>query len=136
MKLEEHNSMKEIVTYTTKEDRIPFDEWFRKLDCHAANKIRTALARIETGNMGDVRPVGQGVSERRIDFGQGYRVYFGQDGNKVVLLCGGTKKRQSSDIERAKAQWDDYKARRQKGDQHATDKRIQGDGDGPRRVRP
>ena len=79
-------------------------------------KVRTALARIETGNLGDVKPVGQGVSERRITFGPGYRVYFGQDGDKlVILLCGGTKKRQSRDIEQAKAFWDDYKNRKQKG---------------------
>lgn len=57
------------------------------------------------------------MSERRITFGPGYRVYFGQDGDKlVILLCGGTKKRQSKDIEQAKAFWDDYKNRKQKGD--------------------
>lgn len=80
-------------------------------------KARTALARIETGNLGDVKPVGQGVSERRIPFGLGYRVYFGQDGNKLVILfCGGTKKRQSKDIEQAKRHWDDYKNRKKQGD--------------------
>ena len=79
--------------------------------------MRTALARIETCNLGDVKPVGQGVSERRITYGLGYRVYFGQDGDTlVILLCGGTKKRQSKDIEQAKALWDDYKTRKQKGD--------------------
>ena len=127
--------MSVIAKYSTKEDRVPFDEWFHELDTNAALKVTTALGRIETGNMGDIKPVGHGVSERRIDFGPGYRVYFGQDGNKVIVLCGGTKKRQSRDIERAKALWDDYKARKQKGDQHATDKRIQGDGNGPRRAR-
>jgi len=109
--------MVELVVYVTEEGKAPFDDWFHKLDTAAALKVRTALARIETGNMGDVKPVGQGVSERRITFGPGYRVYFGQDGDKlVILLCGGTKKRQSKDIEQAKAFLDDYKNRKQKGD--------------------
>ena len=118
--------MKEISKYSTTEDKVPFDEWFRKLDTTAALKVTTVLARIEAGNLGDIKSVGQGVAERGIDFGPGYRVYFGQDGDMVVLLCGGTKKRQSSDIERAKALWSDYKAR--KGEQHATNQRVQGDG--------
>ena len=84
--------MVELVVYVTEEGKAPFDDWFTKLDTAAALKVRTALARIETGNLGDVKPVGQGVSERRITFGPGYRVYFGQDGEKlVILLCGGTK---------------------------------------------
>ncbi len=106
-----------LVVYITDEGRAPFDDWFNKLDTTAALKVRTALARIETGNLGDVEPVGQGVSERRITYGPGYRVYFGQDGDTlVILLCGGTKKRQSRDIEQAKAFWVDYKTRKQKGD--------------------
>lgn len=109
--------MVDLVVYVTEEGKTPFDDWFHKLDTAAALKVRTALARIETGNLGDVKPVGQGVSERRITFGPGYRVYFGQDGDKlVILLCGGTKKRQSKDIEQAKVLWDDYKNRIQKGD--------------------
>ncbi len=109
--------MIELVVYVTEKGHAPFDDWFDKLDTIAALKVRTALARIETGNLGDVKPVGQGVSERRITFGPGYRVYFGKDGDKlVILLCGGTKKRQSKDIEQAKVFWDDYKIRKQKGD--------------------
>ena len=109
--------MVELVLYVTEAGKAPFEDWFTKLDAAAALKVRTALARIETGNLGDVKPVGQGVSERRITFGPGYRVYFGQDGDKlVILLCGGTKKRQSKDIEQAKAFWDDYKNRKRKGD--------------------
>jgi putative addiction module killer protein len=107
----------ELVVYVTEEGKAPFEDWFNKIDTAVALKVRTALARIETGNLGDVKPVGQGVSERRITFGPGYRVYFGQDGDTlVILLCGGTKKRQSKDIEQAKAFWDDYKNRKQKGD--------------------
>ena len=109
--------MVDLIVYVTEEGKAPFDDWFNKLDTTAALKVRTALARFETGNMGDVKPAGQGVSERRITFGPGYRVYFGQDGDRlVILLCGGTKKRQSKDIEQAKAFWEDYKNRKQKGD--------------------
>ncbi len=109
--------MIELVVYVTEEGKAPFDQWFENLDTIAALKVRTALARVETGNLGDVKPIGQGVSERRITFGPGYRVYFGKDGDKIViLLCGGTKKRQSKDIEQAKAFWDDYKNRKKKGD--------------------
>ena len=109
--------MIELVVYVSDEGKAPFDDWFNKLDTVAALKIRTALARIETGKLGDVKSVGQGVSERRITFGAGYRVYFGQDGDKlVILLCGGTKKRQSKDIEQAKTFWSDYKSRKLKGD--------------------
>ena len=109
--------MVELIIYITEEGKAPFDDWFYKLDTAAALKVRTALARIETGNLGDVKPVEKGVSERRITFGPGYSVYFGQDGDKlVILLCGGTKKRQSKDIEQAKAFWHNYKNRKQKGD--------------------
>ena len=94
----------------------PFSDWFDGLDAQAAAKVTTALARMETGNLGDVKSVGDGVSERRISFGPGYRIYFGQDGAEIViLLCGGTKKRQSKDIKTAKALWAAYKTRK-KGD--------------------
>lgn len=91
--------MIEPVIYVTEDGKAPFGDWFDDLDVMAALKVRTTLARIETGNLGDVMPVGQGVSERRIPFGPGYSVYFDQDGDKlVILLCGGTKKRQSKDM--------------------------------------
>lgn len=108
--------MVEVVQYETAEGTCPFADWFADLDARAAAKVRTAIARIETGNFGDVKPVGEGVSERRIDFGPGYRVYFGQDGQRlVILLVGGTKQRQQRDIAQAKAYWQDYKQRKKGG---------------------
>ena len=107
----------ELAIYVKEDDKAPFEEWFDDLDVSAALKVRTALARIEIGNLGDVKPVGQGVLDRRIPFGPGYRVYFGRDGDTLmILLCGGTKKRQSKDIAQAKAYWYDYQARKKKGD--------------------
>ncbi|MHA1566830.1 MAG: type II toxin-antitoxin system RelE/ParE family toxin, partial [Alphaproteobacteria bacterium] len=82
----------------------------------AALKIRTAIARMENGNFSNSKPVGQGVSEYRLDFGPGYRIYFGKDGDKlVILLGGGTKKRQSRDIETARRHWRAYKTRKRRG---------------------
>jgi len=72
--------------------------------------------RMEQGSFSDVKPVGRGVSEYRLDFGPGYRIYFGRDGDQlVILLGGGTKKRQSRDIDAAKNHWAAYKSRNWKG---------------------
>ena len=82
----------------------------------AASKVTTALYRLEQGNFSNVQSVGGGVFEYKIDFGPGYRIYFGQDGNTlVILLCGGTKKTQQKDIDRAKDFWQEYKARKKSG---------------------
>ena len=106
--------MVEIVLYETDEGRCPFSVWFDNLDASAALKVRAAIARMEVGNLGDVKPVGGGVSERRIDWGAGYRLYFGRDGERlVVLLGGGTKKRQRVDIQKAQACWADYRKRKE-----------------------
>jgi putative addiction module killer protein len=71
------------------------------------------LERIADGNLSNIKPVGAGVLEYRIDFGPGYRIYFGRDGDRLVILIGGgTKKRQQADIDAAKAHWADYKRRR------------------------
>ncbi len=77
-------------------------------------KVATALERIADGNLSNVKTVGSGGAlECRIDFGPGYRIYFGRDGDRlVILLAGGTKKRQPEDILRAKANWEDYKNRK------------------------
>ncbi len=93
-----------------------FGKWFTTLNVQAALKVRTAIACMEHGNFSNVEPVGQGVSEYKLDFGSGYRIYFGKDGDKlVILLGGGIKKRQSRDIEAAKSNWKTYKTRKRKG---------------------
>lgn len=75
--------------------------------------MTVALSRIERGAVSNVKGVGGGVLEFRIDFGPGYRVYFGHDGDRlVILLAGGTKRRQDEDIADAKARWSNYKARK------------------------
>jgi putative addiction module killer protein len=83
------------------------------LNSQAAAKVTTALIRLAAGNLSNVKGVGSGVLEYKIDFGPGYRVYFGRDGERlVILLAGGTKKRQQQDINSAIANWQDYKRRR------------------------
>lgn len=68
------------------------------------------IARLRLGNLGDSKSVGQGVYELKVHFGPGYRIYYGLDGEKLVLLlCGGDKKTQKKDIEKAKAFWENYK---------------------------
>ncbi len=106
-----------LVQYETEDGRCPFADWFDKLDVRAALRVRTALARIETGNFGNVKPIGGGLSERRLTLGPDYRIYFGRDGQKlVVLLADGTKQRQSRDIERARTYWKDYQGRKERGE--------------------
>lgn len=105
--------MLEIRTYVDSSGRSPFDAWFEDLNGVAAAKITVALARIEQGNLSNAKSVGKGVLEYRIDFGPGYRVYFGREGDVlVILLGGGTKKRQQRDIEAAIERWIEYKRRR------------------------
>ena len=101
-----------IEEYLEEDGSSPFAAWFGDLDAIAAAKVVVALARIERGAVSNVKGVGEGVLEYRIDFGPGYRVYFGRDGETlVILLAGGTKRRQDADIAAAKARWTAYKAR-------------------------
>jgi putative addiction module killer protein len=81
-----------------------FANWLRALkDANAVARITARIRRLELGNLGDVKPVGEGVSELRIDYGPGYRIYYVQQGNTVViLLCGGDKRTQNKDIRTAK----------------------------------
>jgi putative addiction module killer protein len=93
--------------------RSPFARWFTRLDDPAAARVTTALTRLGEGNWSTVKGVGAGVFEVKIDFGPGYRVYFGKDGEQIIILLGGgTKKRQSADIGIAKEHWKDYKKRK------------------------
>jgi putative addiction module killer protein len=103
----------EPVRYRREDGEEPFTEWLLALqDRRAQARVRVRLLRIEAGNFGDSKAVGDGVSELRIHEGAGYRVYFGRHGRTVVvLLCGGDKSTQAADIERAKAMWAEWKRR-------------------------
>jgi putative addiction module killer protein len=103
----------ELRYYLAADGLRPFEEWFSGLDAAAAAKVTVALTRLGQGNTSNTKGVGEGVLEYRINWGPGYRAYFGRDGEVlVILLTGGTKKRQQRDIEQAKALWADYKRRR------------------------
>lgn len=98
----------EIVIYTTKTGKSPFSQWEDKLDTKSQAIIANRLDRIRLGNFGDCKPIkgGNGVKELCVDFGPGYRIYFGMRGSTiVVLLIGGEKKSQLRDIEKAKQYW-------------------------------
>jgi putative addiction module killer protein len=101
----------EIEFYRNQNGRVPFTEWFESIrDSRAQGRIEARLISLEFGNFGDFKSVGSGVFELRIHVGKGYRVYFGEVDNIVVLLlCGGDKSSQQQDIERAKTYWQNYK---------------------------
>ena len=101
-------SLIKIVTYTTKTGKIPFFDWQNKLDVQTRAIIRTRLDRIRLGNFGDSKSIknGNGICELRIDYGPGYRIYFGKKGMlTIILLIGGDKKTQDRDIAKAKQYW-------------------------------
>ena len=105
--------MIEVREYNDPSGQSPFTAWFDRLNAQAAAKVTTSVTRLANGNFSNVKGVGAGVFECRIDFGPGYRVYFGKDGERlVILLGGGTKKRQQKDIADAIASWQDYKRRK------------------------
>lgn len=105
-----------VLEYLESSGRSPWRRWFSDLDPIAAAKVGTALYRLGQGNFSTVEGVGGGVFEVRIDFGPGYRIYFGKDGETVVILLGGSsKKRQSAAIGAAHKAWEDYKRRSRKG---------------------
>jgi putative addiction module killer protein len=99
--------------YEDEDGWSPFAEWREELDAVTRARVSRALSRVVHGNTSNVKGVGGGVSEVKMDFGPGYRVYFGRDGAAIiVLLGGGTKKRQQRDIEDAQMRWTDYKRRK------------------------
>jgi len=107
--------IRKVVEYLEEDGRSPFGRWFQHLDTIAAAKITTVVYRMEQGNLSNVKPVGQGVAEYRLDFGPGYRIYIGQDGNVlIILLGGGTKKSQNADIQLAQQRWRDYRSRKKR----------------------
>ena len=105
--------MIDLREYLGTDRRNFFGQWFERLNSETARRVTTALYRLALGNFSSVKGVGGGVFEYRIDFGPGYRIYFGKEEDKIViLLCGGTKKRQQDDIQLAQECWQDYKKRK------------------------
>jgi putative addiction module killer protein len=106
-------SPKSVLAYRTRDGRLPFDNWLRELrDTNAVARILARIGRVRRGILGDCKSVGEGVSELRVAYGPGYRVYFGQRGETlVVLLCGGDKRTQERDIRQARLYWSDYQQR-------------------------
>lgn len=107
-----------MLLFTIKEYLCPdgisyFGRWFERLNAMAASKVRVALARLEMGNFSNVKSLGAGVWEIKIDYGPGYRVYYGKEGEKIViLLAGGIKKTQQRDINKAQDLWSEFKKRK------------------------
>ncbi len=105
--------MTTVLAYLQDDATSPFDHWVDQLDAVAAVMVQKALTKIEQGQLGNTKPVGKGVFEYRIDFGPGYRIYFGKDGPEIVILLGGgSKKGQDRDIFLAHDRWADYKRRK------------------------
>ncbi len=106
--------MTDVREYLDRQGRNPYKAWFDRLSPQAAAKVAAALTKLALGNVSNVKGVGAGVFELKIDFGPGYRVYFGKDGEHLVILPGGgTKKHQQHDIAAAIADWQGYKRRKQ-----------------------
>ena len=106
--------MIEIRHYVNPAGKDVFDDWLTELaDARAQAKIATRINRLAAGNFGDCKSLRQGLYELRVDWGPGYRVYYAMIGKAcVLLLCGGDKRKQAADIERALEYLRDYKARR------------------------
>jgi putative addiction module killer protein len=111
-------SIVKIAIYTTASGKSPYKEWLSDLDTTTRAIIRTRLDRIVLGNYGDCKVLSgaKGIAELRINFGPGYRLYFGKDGESlVILLTGGNKGTQDKDVAKAKKYWSEYKELKQKG---------------------
>ncbi len=104
--------MANVVEYAREDGSSPYRDWFDDLSPDAAAKVATARARLEGDNTSAVKWLGS-FGEYRIDWGPGYRIYLGREGDKLlILLGGGTKKRQQVDIDRSRSLWGEYKARK------------------------
>jgi putative addiction module killer protein len=105
--------MIELREYVDARGRNYYRRWASKQDPSVRARVDKAVFRLGEGNFSSVKPEGEGVSALRLDFGPGYRVYFAQDGEQlVILLAGGTKKRQQEDIRLARLLWSEYKKRK------------------------
>ncbi len=105
----------------TEAGRSYFAEWFDGLDAVTAARVDRYVRRLEAGNLGAAKVLRAGVAELRLNFGPGYRVYFGRDGQRlVILLGGGSKRRQDADIAVAVARWQRY-LRAKKAEEHGSD---------------
>jgi putative addiction module killer protein len=103
----------DVREYVALDGSSPYAKWFNDLNAPAAAKVAIAVTRLTQGNFSNAKSVGGGLQEYRIDFGPGYRIYFGRDGERlVILLGGGTKKRHQDDIRKAQALWADYRRRK------------------------
>ena len=102
-----------VLEYLDPQARSPFAAWFEGLNAVASAKVAAALYQLAVGNWSNVKGVGAGMFERKIDAGPGYRVYFGKDGDRLVILLGGsTKQRQQQAIKAAKERWAEYRRRK------------------------
>lgn len=98
-----------IEVYVADNGRCPYEDWFASLDPKTQARVESRVARLRSGNFGDWKPVGDGVCELRLQFGAGYRVYYGRIDNRIVLLItGGSKRTQKRDIQTVKAIWKTY----------------------------
>ena len=103
----------EIREYIDQRGLNRYRAWMARLDPGVRARLDKSVLRMGYGNLSGVKPEGEGVSALRLDFGPGYRIYFGQDGEQlVILLAGGTKRRQEKDIQLARALWSEYKRRK------------------------
>ena len=99
-----------VIVFETDGGKAPFMQWFNKVSIPMQDRIITRLDRVKVGNFGDSKYLKGGVYELRLHFGSGYRIYFGKEKDKIViLLCGGDKKSQEKDIKKAKEYWQDCK---------------------------
>jgi len=107
--------MVEVREYVDARGRVPYRDWIVRLDAVTRVRVITTALRMENGNFSGAKGVGSGVYELRLDFGPGYRVYFGKDGERIVILLGGgSKQRQQVDIAAAQVLWTEYKKRKKK----------------------
>lgn len=102
---------KNLRNYVTIDGKVPFQEWLNNLDVVIRTRIKVRLDRLELGNFGDHSSLGDGVAELRLFFGAGYRIYYAEQDEIIILLCGGNKKTQKHDIKLAKSYFKELEAR-------------------------